>query len=219
MPCSRIAEGKTPGATVAKTLKRYATPVPRAMSVNMFRLRFVTEAQPRSKSGHPAQSTTGVASTSSIHGIHRPSACCTGIPGRKSDIPSTKTGTVNTRLAQNLRLMSSSSGFRSSTATVRGSRAIPQIGHAPGPVRTISGCIGHVQVAPAGAEAGFDFGARYFSGSAIQIDRHAANGIDSRASCHCHVLHHRAPGAWWWCRIGSPVSPATLWATVPGGFS
>ena len=40
--------------------------------------------------------------------------------------------------------MSSSSGFRSSSVTARGSSAIPQIGQAPGASRTISGCIGHV---------------------------------------------------------------------------
>ena len=38
-----------------------------------------------------------------------------------------------------------SSGFDSGAAvTVRGSRAMPQIGHDPGSVRTISGCIGQV---------------------------------------------------------------------------
>ena len=38
-----------------------------------------------------------------------------------------------------------SSGFSSSDAlTVRGSRAMPQIGHEPGSERTISGCIGQV---------------------------------------------------------------------------
>ena len=39
---------------------------PRPMSVNMLRWRFTSEAQPRTKNGHPAHSTTGVAKTSWI---------------------------------------------------------------------------------------------------------------------------------------------------------
>jgi hypothetical protein len=55
------------------------------------------------------------------------------------------TGTVRTRLTQNRRFMSASSGFCSSSAeTVLGSRAIPQIGQLPGWFRTTSGCIGQV---------------------------------------------------------------------------
>jgi hypothetical protein len=54
-------------------------------------------------------------------------------------------GTVNTVLIQNLRVMSRSSGFSSSArVTVRGSSAIPQIGQVPGADLTISGCIGQV---------------------------------------------------------------------------
>ena len=141
----------------------------------MFRLRFTTDAQPRSNSGHPAQSTTGVASASSIHGIHRPSARCTGIPGRKSDMPSRNSGTVNTRLAQKRRLMSSSSGFFSSRVTVRGSRAIPQIGQDPGPLRTICGCIGQVHSMPGkGGGGSASFGLRYFCGSASNFALHLA---------------------------------------------
>jgi len=41
--------------------------------------------------------------------------------------------------------MSRNSGFSSSIAvTVRGSSAMPQIGHDPGPGLIISGCMGHV---------------------------------------------------------------------------
>ena len=54
--------------------------------------------------------------------------------------------------------MSRSSGFASSSSvTVRGSSAMPQIGHAPGAGRTISGCIGHthsVRVAGAASATG-----------------------------------------------------------------
>jgi hypothetical protein len=42
-------------------------PVPRAISVNMLRLRLTIDIQPRSKKGQPAQRTTGVASTSWSH--------------------------------------------------------------------------------------------------------------------------------------------------------
>jgi hypothetical protein len=38
---------------VAATLKRYAAPTPRAISVNMFALRVRIDAQPRSRSGQP----------------------------------------------------------------------------------------------------------------------------------------------------------------------
>src|SRR5215831_12772469 len=54
-------------------------------------------------------------------------------------------GSVNTALAQNRRRISTSSGFSSAVrVTVRGSRAIPQIGHDAGASLTISGCIGQV---------------------------------------------------------------------------
>ena len=50
-----------PGSGRATTEKTQAAPVPSAISVNMFRLRFTTDCQPRTKNGHPPQSTTGVA--------------------------------------------------------------------------------------------------------------------------------------------------------------
>src|SRR6201981_1487964 len=57
----------------------------------------------------------------------------------------TRTGVVRATLIQKRRVMPESSGFSSSDAlTVRGSRAIPQIGHEPGSERMISGCIGQV---------------------------------------------------------------------------
>src|SRR5205807_2419228 len=137
--------GSSPGATVATTLNTNATPVPSAISVNMFRLRLTTDAHPRWKNGQPPQRATGVASTSSIHARLRGEiACCTGCPGSKSDMPSRNTGRVRTTLTQKRRDMSRSSGFSSSRETVRGSSAMPQIGHVPGWSRTIWGCIGHV---------------------------------------------------------------------------
>src|SRR5579859_5971038 len=60
-------------------------------------------------------------------------------------IATANSGIVRVMLIQKRRVMSRSSGFSpASAATVRGSSAMPQIGHEPGPERTISGCIGHV---------------------------------------------------------------------------
>ncbi|MCM3878122.1 MAG: hypothetical protein NEA02_17125 [Thermoanaerobaculia bacterium] len=82
--------------------------------------------------------------------------------------------------------MSTSSGFGvSSSEIVRGSSAIPQIGHEPGDGRTISKCIGHVYSAPlpAGAAGAADSigsyprpapPARYFPGSRLNFSRQPA---------------------------------------------
>jgi len=65
--------------------------------------------------------------------------------GKKSVIVTSKMGTVSAAQTQNRLVMSRSSGFFSSAAlTVRGSRAMPQIGHGPGSSRTICGCMGQV---------------------------------------------------------------------------
>ncbi len=56
-----------------------------------------------------------------------------------------RSGMVKIAPIQKRRDMSRSSGFSSCAAvTVRGSSAMPQIGHDPGSERTISGCIGQV---------------------------------------------------------------------------
>src|SRR5438552_3164752 len=65
------------------------------MRVNMLVERLTTELQPRWKKGHPPQSTTGVASSNSIHGSQPPgSACCTGIPGNMSAIAIPSSGSL-----------------------------------------------------------------------------------------------------------------------------
>jgi hypothetical protein len=62
-----------------------------------------------------------------------------------SPMTNASSGRVRTSPIQNRRAMSTSSGSGPSTAlTVRGSSAMPQIGHDPGASRTICGCIGHV---------------------------------------------------------------------------
>jgi hypothetical protein len=62
-----------------------------------------------------------------------------------SPIARTNTGRPSAAAIHRRRVMSTSSGFGgSSTVTVRGSSAMPQIGHDPGSLFTTSGCIGHV---------------------------------------------------------------------------
>src|SRR6266576_5586902 len=112
----------------------------------MLGLRLMTDCQARTKNGQPPQSTTGEARTNSIQvgpliGIKRAS----GSPGMNSLIPIANKGRDSIALTQNLRRMSTSSGFSSSVSeTARGSKAMPQIGQLPGPSRTICGCIGQV---------------------------------------------------------------------------
>ena len=80
-------------------------------------------------------------------------------------------GAVSTTPTQNRRVMSRSSGFSSAAAvTVRGSSAMPQIGHDPGSGRTISGCIGQVYSVRAGGSGNLGF------------QRHAAGGASSGLS-------------------------------------
>ena len=54
------------------------------------------------------------------------------------------TGKASTTLSQKRRLMSMSSLLSSSISTVRGSRAMPHLGQAPGLSLTTSGCMGQV---------------------------------------------------------------------------
>ena len=104
------------------------------------------DCQPRTKNGHPPQSTTGVVSASSIHPRALECAIDSNMgPGIISLIASKTAGIESAALTQNRRVMSVSSGLSSSSAvTVTGSSAMPQIGHEPGPHCRTSGCIGHV---------------------------------------------------------------------------
>jgi len=64
----------------------------------MFRLRVTSEVQPRSKNGQPAQSTTGVAKTSSSQVDSEPGSVRSNSgprPGSMGPIASTSTGTVS----------------------------------------------------------------------------------------------------------------------------
>src|ERR1700733_4827347 len=111
-----------PGASAAIKLYKYAAPAPAPISVNMFRLRLAIDAQARSKIGHPAHSTTGLASANSSHGQCMPMNI---IPSNNADV-----GT----LSQNRRSISLYSGFTSSADSrvkLTGSRAMPHLGHEP----------------------------------------------------------------------------------------
>ncbi len=112
----------------------------------MLRRRATTEAQPRTKNGHPPQTTTGVASASWTQLNDRPGKkrAIVSCPTTISDIACASSGADRARQIQNRRLMSTSSGLISSPVAVTGSRAIPQIGQNPDVSRTISGCIGQV---------------------------------------------------------------------------
>jgi hypothetical protein len=107
----------------------------------MFRWRWTSDAQPRSKKGSPHHNTTGVASTSCSHTAAPP-----GSNARKCSVIANATnGNDSATPIQNRRVMSASSGLAASAAVgAIGSSAMPQIGQLPGPLRTISGCIGQV---------------------------------------------------------------------------
>ena len=86
-------------------------------------------------------------------------------------------GAVSARLTQKRRVMSRSSGLSSADAvTVRGSRAMPQIGHEPGAGRTISGCMGQVYSVRVEATG--------TSGSRAMPHEGQAPGLVSRTSGH-----------------------------------
>src|SRR4029077_10208948 len=119
-------------------------PTPRAMSVNMLGLTLRIDIQARSKNGQPHQKTTPVDRTS-FSQLSGPANRCRGFPGSISAIAIRKTGSPRTTPTQNRFVMSTSSGFGpSSTVTVRGSSAMPHLGHEPGRSLTTSGGIGQV---------------------------------------------------------------------------
>src|ERR1022692_1173021 len=160
------------------------------ISVNMLGLRLASEVQKRWKKGQPPQSTTGVASANSSQGRielqglnkYRSPLWMSSPPINKSGqnmltIAITSSGAVSARLIQKRRVMSRSSGFSSVAAvTVRGSSAMPQIGHEPGPGRTISGCMGQVYSVRVDA--------RGTSASSAMPQDGQAPGLGSRTSGH-----------------------------------
>ena len=143
--------GNICGNRVATTLKRYATPVPMAISVNMLALRFTSDAHPRWKNGQPHHSTTGVASSSSSQGKRRGrsngNANAMNACGHNMlPMAIASKGAVSVRPTQKRRVILRSSGFSSSTVTVSGSSAMPHLGQGPGPVWRTSGHIGQTKI-------------------------------------------------------------------------
>ena len=135
-----------PGATVATTLNSQATPVPIAISVNMFSSGSAPRSSRARRTASRAHSTTGVASTSWTH-VDAVGEIASWIAGNRSPpIPRTTTGMDRTDAdpepAGHVAPAPGSGPL--SAVTMTGSSAIPQIGQEPGPGRRISGCIGHV---------------------------------------------------------------------------
>ena len=144
----------------------------------MFRWRFTTDVQPRTKNGQPPQRTTGEASANCVQVIAAGDmTCCSGCPGRTSEIMKARIGSVSASETRKRRIMSSSSGLpASSRLTVTGSSAMPHFGHAPGPIWRTSGSIGTRVLArvsrvwPAGAGVA-GAGDRNDSGAALNRSR------------------------------------------------
>ena len=115
-----------------------------AISVNMFRLRLMTDLTPRTKNGQPDHNTTGVARASSAQAaMPSPIHLRTGRPSM-GPIASSRTGTVSAAPIRKRRVKSTSSGLGpwSPTGTPIGSSAMPQLGQSEGPSDTISGHMG-----------------------------------------------------------------------------
>jgi hypothetical protein len=118
--------------------------VPSAISENMLRLRFFTEATARVKNGQPAHRTTGVPSNNCTQF----EVCCAmrwWMSKRCPPISSANTGTVSAVPIQKRLVMSRSSGLSPCSAVAStGSSAMPQMGQLPGPIWRTCGCIGQV---------------------------------------------------------------------------
>src|ERR1700722_11961672 len=123
----------------------------------MLGLRLNNDVQKRWKKGSPHHSTTGVASRNSSQGRMDPAVTMywSPLPTKSAFINASgqimlpiaiaSKGAVRTTPTQKRRVMFRSSGFSSGPAvTVRGSSAMPQMGHEPGSERMISGCMGQV---------------------------------------------------------------------------
>src|SRR6516164_4062348 len=115
----------------------------------MLRRKVRNDLQPRSRSGHPHQRIAGVARaicTQFQYGAMAENQAASG-PVNISTIETATNGNARTTLTQKRRLIIRSSAFSSgpgSDVNIRGSRAIPQIGHAPGLSLTTSGSIGQM---------------------------------------------------------------------------
>ena len=121
-----------------------------AISVNILALVFFSEAQPRSKNGHPAHSTTGVVKINWSQLLSgRLTTSCIRAPNTMSPIASKNTGKPKPTPIQNRRVMSINSELGvSCTSIACGSSVIPHDGQVPGRVVTTSRCIGQMYLTP-----------------------------------------------------------------------
>ncbi len=95
--------------------------------------------------GQPHHSTTGAESINSSQGPRPGGIKPPGMAPPIDDIEIRKRGTVNARLAQKRLVMPlSSESSSSSSVNVSGSRAMPHLGHIPGPICLTSRSIGQV---------------------------------------------------------------------------
>ena len=144
----------------------------------MFGLWLISDLQKRSKNERPHHRTTGVDSANSSQGRFNGSPFRARVKACGQNMLAmaiANSGTVKATPTEKRRVMSPNSGFSSRAPTVRGSSAMPQIGHAPGSARTISGCIGQVY---SGVKA------RGMSGSSAMPQDGQAPGLVSRTSGH-----------------------------------
>src|SRR6266480_114474 len=126
----------------------------------MFGLRFFSDSQNLRKKGQPPHHTTGVARSSSIYLEYLNCAANPSIGA----IATNSNGALSTALTQRRRVRSRSSESSSTPPSI-GTSAMPHFGHEPGPICTISGCIGQVYLTPSFA------GWKYPSGSALNAWR------------------------------------------------
>src|SRR3546814_18420841 len=100
------------GRSVATRLNRNAIATPKPISVNMLRLRVLSDCHARSKKGQPPHRTTGVASASCAHCALAVSLSRAKlIPGTMSLIATTNNGRVKRAMRQNRTEMYQRSGM------------------------------------------------------------------------------------------------------------
>ena len=127
----------------------------------MLRFQPLKERQPFTKKIPPAQNTTGVAITNSIHfETFLETIPTKETPGIIGSIANSSTGMVSTKPIQNFRERSRISRWACSSArlvTALGSRGMPHFGQSPGKSEITSGCMGHVYCPGPAADATEDF--------------------------------------------------------------
>src|SRR6266436_2852801 len=133
----------------------------------MFGLRFFKDSQNLRKKGQPPHHTTGVARSSSTYLEYLNCAVNPSVGA----IAMKSSGALSTALTQRRRVRSRNSESFSTPPSI-GTSVMPHFGHEPGPICTISGCIGQVYLTPSLAGCACPpFGDKYFSGSVLNACR------------------------------------------------